>query len=60
MVVEVRRLDETVHLLVCALRNLQTALSPDQRTEVWRRLEVGYCQHCGNVTEFVCHCQNDE
>jgi hypothetical protein len=59
-VVEVRRLDETVHLLVIAVRNLQTAISPDARVELWRRLQMGYCPNCGDVTEWICHCENDE
>ena len=58
--VAVRRLGEAAHLMVAALRNLQTALSAEDRTALWAFMQQGYCKACGRTTEFICHCENDE
>lgn len=48
--------------LILTSHALLKVLEPEQRSEFFTDISMGYCKHCGmNTHEYGnCHCQNDE
>lgn len=48
---------------VSIVKAFQASLTDEQRLELWKDIQDGYCQHCGRDdtdTKFGCQCWNDE
>lgn len=42
------------------LKEFQKRLTDEERVAFWDDLQDGYCRHCGQQCDHVCHCTNDE
>jgi hypothetical protein len=52
--------DRFTQLLAKEISGVVADMSPQERVDFFNQIEEGYCRHCGDKREGICHCQNDE